>query len=115
MSLNVTIKLKIRNQTILSSTLVILCFSILLHNNVFPTSHASSSIGQNISNTFSSTSFQSKASILDNMPSQHIKVGDIRIAYKQIGKAHAKPIILITGGGATMDMWNPLLLEKLTC
>ena len=68
-----------------------------------------------MSNTFSSTSsFQSKASILDNMPSQHIKVGDISIAYKQIGKAGAKPIILITGGCATMDMWNPLLLEKLT-
>ena len=39
---------------------------------------------------------------------------DISIAYKIIGKRGAKPIILITGGGATMDMWNPLLLEKLT-
>jgi pimeloyl-ACP methyl ester carboxylesterase len=75
---------------------------------------ATPAIGQNINNTFSSTSsFQSKASILDNMPSQNITVGDISIAYKQIGKADAKPIILITGGGATMDMWNPLLLEKL--
>ena len=63
--------------------------------------------------SLSSSSFQSKASILDNMPSQNITVGDINIAYKQIGKAGAKPIILITGGGATMDMWNPLLLEKL--
>ena len=106
--------MKIKNQTILSSIIVLACFSILLNNNVFSTSHASSSIGQNISNTFSSTSsFQSKASILDNMPSQHIKVGDISIAYKQIGKADAKLIILITGGGATMDMWNPLLIEKL--
>ena len=34
-------------------------------------------------------------------------------AGKQIGKADAKPIILITGGSATMDMWNPLLLEQL--
>ena len=77
---------------------------------------ATPAIGQNINNTFSSTSsFQSKASILDNMPSQNITVGDISIAYKQIGKAGAKPIILITGGGgATMDMWNPLLLAKLT-
>jgi pimeloyl-ACP methyl ester carboxylesterase len=62
----------------------------------------------------SSSSFQSKPSILDNMPSQKITVGDINIAYKQIGKAGAKPIILITGAGATTDMWNPLLLEKLT-
>ena len=73
--------------------------------------------GQIINDTSSlssSSSFQSKASILDNMPSQNIMVGDMNIAYKQIGKAGAKPIILITGGGATMDMWNPLLLEKLT-
>ncbi len=94
--------------------MVILCFSILLNNNGFPTFPAYSSIGQNISNTISSTSsFQSKASILDNMPSQNITVGDISIAYKQIGKADAKPIILITGAGATMDMWNPLLIENL--
>jgi pimeloyl-ACP methyl ester carboxylesterase len=107
-------KLKIKNQTILSSIMVILCFSILLNNNGFPTFSAYSRTGQNISNPFSSTSsFQSKASILDNMPSQNITIGDIDIAYKQIGEADAKPIILITGGGATMDMWNPLLLENL--
>ena len=47
------------------------------------------------------------------MPSHNVTVGDIDIAYKQIGKADAKPIILITGGSATMDMWNPLLLREL--
>lgn len=47
------------------------------------------------------------------MPSHNITVGDINIAYKQIGKPDAKPIILITGSSATMDMWNPLLLEQL--
>jgi pimeloyl-ACP methyl ester carboxylesterase len=95
--------------------MVILCFSILLDNNGFPTVPAYSSIGRNISNTFSSTSsFQSKAAILDNMPSHNVTVGDIDIAYKQIGKPNAKPIILITGADATMDMWNPLLLEQLT-
>ena len=96
--------------------MVILCFSILLNNNGFSTLPAYSSIGQNISNPFSSTStssFQSKASILDNLPSKNITVGDISIAYKQIGKADGKPIILITGAGATMDMWNPLLIENL--
>ena len=71
--------------------------------------------GQNISDTsFSSPlSFQSKAAILDNMPSHNVTVGDINIAYKQIGKPDAKSIILITGVSATMDMWNPLLLEQL--
>ena len=45
--------------------------------------------GQNISDTSSSSplsSFQSKGAILDNMPSQYVTVGDINIAYKQIGK-----------------------------
>jgi len=69
--------------------------------------------GQNISDTSSSSpssSFQSKAAILDNIPSHNVTVGDIDIAYKQIDRPDAKPIILITGASATMDMWNPLLL-----
>jgi pimeloyl-ACP methyl ester carboxylesterase len=71
--------------------------------------------GENINSTlpFPSSSFQSKAAILDNMPSHNVTVGDINIAYKQIGKPDSKPIILITGASATMDMWNPLLLEQL--
>ena len=59
------------------------------------------------------SSFQSKAAFLDNMPSHNVTVGDIDIAYKQIGRPDGKPIILITGASATMDMWNPLLLEEL--
>ena len=71
--------------------------------------------GQNISDPSSSpfSPFQSKAAFLDNMPSHNVTVGDIDIAYKQIGSPDAKPIILITGASATMDMWNPLLLEQL--
>jgi pimeloyl-ACP methyl ester carboxylesterase len=97
--------------------MVILCFSVLLNNNGFSTipGYPSINIGQNnTNNPFSSTSsFQSQASILDNLPSQNITVGDISIAYKQLGKADGKPIILITGAGATMDMWNPLLIGNL--
>jgi len=48
------------------------------------------------------------------MPSQKITIGDIEMAYKQLGKSSAKPIVLIIGLGATMDMWSPLLLEQLT-
>jgi pimeloyl-ACP methyl ester carboxylesterase len=101
----------------MSIILMILFFSVLFNNNGFSPipGYSSVNIGQNnTSNPFSSaSSFQSKASILDNLPSQNITVGDISITYKQIGKADGKPIILITGAGATMDMWNPLLIEKL--
>lgn len=61
-----------------------------------------------------SSSFQAEARALDDMPTQKVKVGDITIAYKQLGEGSAKPIVLITGLGATMDMWNPLLLEQLS-
>jgi pimeloyl-ACP methyl ester carboxylesterase len=117
-------KLKMKTRVVLpaATMFIALCFSILLlicHNGFSPflpvygqgpQNNNSSSFFQPFS---TSSSFRSKSSILDNMPSQNVTVGDINIAYKQIGKADAKPIILITGGGATMDMWNPLLLEKL--
>jgi pimeloyl-ACP methyl ester carboxylesterase len=51
--------------------------------------------------------------MINQIPSQKVTVGDINIAYKLLGKSNAKPIILITGLGATMDMWSPLLLEQL--
>ena len=61
-----------------------------------------------------SSPFQSKVAMINKIPSQKVTVGDIDIAYKQLGKSNAKPIILITGLGATMDTWSPLLLEQLT-
>jgi hypothetical protein len=92
---------------------IMLSCIILVNNNGFSSFVPAYSQGQNINNT--SSSFQSQAAIIDNMPSQKVTVGDIDIAYKQVGKdSSAKPIILITGLGATMDMWNPLLLEKLS-
>jgi hypothetical protein len=79
-------------------------FITLVNNNGFRFFVSAYSQGQSTNNTSSSSSFQSKAAIIDNMPSQNVTVGDIDIAYKQIGKADAKPIILITGLGATMDL-----------
>ena len=96
---------------------IMLSCIILVNNNGFSSFVPAYSQGQNINNTSSSShssSFQSQAAIIDNMPSQKVTVGDINIAYKQLGKSNAKPIILITGLGATLDMWNPLLLEQLT-
>ncbi len=95
--------------------MVIICLSMLLSSNFFDSLPVySSSTEKNFSNPFTSaSSFQSKAVILDNMPSHNVTVGDINIAYKQLGKSDGKPIILITGASSTMDMWNPLLLESL--
>jgi pimeloyl-ACP methyl ester carboxylesterase len=94
---------------------IILSGIILVNNNGFSSLVPAYSQGQNINSLSSpSSSFQSKAAMIDNIPSQKVTVGDINIAYKQLGKSNAKPIILITGLGATLDMWSPLLLEQLT-
>ena len=95
---------------------IILFGIILVNNNGFSSLVPAYSQGENINSTSSpSSSFHSKASMIDNLPSQKVTVGNIDIAYKKVGKGNgAKPIILITGLGATMDMWNPLLLEQLS-
>jgi pimeloyl-ACP methyl ester carboxylesterase len=94
--------------------MVMILFNILSNSNLFSMLKTYGSPKPNNSNPFASaSSFQSKASILDNMPSHNVTVDDISIAYKQMGNAEGKPIILITGASSTMDMWNPLLLEAL--
>jgi len=60
------------------------------------------------------SSFLTEVNAIDNMPAQRIKVGDIDIAYKKLGNESDVPIILIAGGGTTMDMWNPYLLKELS-
>jgi pimeloyl-ACP methyl ester carboxylesterase len=111
--------LKIKNQTVLAAIMMVLCFSIiLLCDNGFSSFVPVYSQGQNINSSSSSSlsppsSFQSKVAMINKIPSQRVTVGDINIAYKQLGKSNTKPIILITGLGATMDMWSPLLLGQL--
>ena len=95
------------NQIFPMISLVILNFVFLMLSADF--NHIPAVYSQN-----QSSSFQAEARALDDMPTQKVKVGDITIAYKQLGEGSAKPIVLITGLGATMDMWNPLLLEQLS-
>ena len=45
-----------------------------------------------------SSSFQAEAATIDNMPAKKVKVGDIDMAYKQLGNSSTNtPIVLITG------------------
>jgi len=43
---------------------------------------------------------------------QSVHAGDIDISYRIVGDGY--PLILITGYGATMDMWDPLLIRELS-
>lgn len=71
--------------------------------------------------TAASPFISSKSSLQDNhqpkMQSQtnnteKIKVGDIDIAYKKFGQGD--PLLFIPGFSATMDIWDPILLDKLS-
>lgn len=74
-----------------------------------------SKIESNANHTQKTTSlptFQHKVSILDNIALQKVRVGDIDIAYKQIGQGES--ILLISGSGHVMDVWPAHFLEELS-
>ena len=60
------------------------------------------------------SSFQAEVKALDDMPTRKVKVGDIDIAYKQLGNVSNYPIVLINGCCTPMDMWSPTLLKQLS-
>lgn len=97
-----------RNQTILFVLIITVYFALLSPNaglNYIPLVYGGQA---------PNSSFQAEVSAIDNMPAQKVKVGDIDIAYKQLGNGSNTPIVLIAGGGMTMDMWNPTLLKELS-
>jgi len=52
------------------------------------------------------------SSLISSMATKKVKVGDIDVAYKIFGKG--KPLLLIAGSGASMDMWDPTVLKLLS-
>jgi pimeloyl-ACP methyl ester carboxylesterase len=89
--------------------LPIILYIVLLAPNISLNHFPAAAYGQN-----QSSLFQVEAKALDDMPSQKVKVDDIDIAYKQLGKVTDNPIVLITGCCTTMDMWSPTLLKELS-
>jgi alpha/beta hydrolase fold len=59
-------------------------------------------------------SFQAAGKALDDKPTRKVKVGDLDIAYKQLGNVNNYPIVLINGCCTPMDMWSPTLLKQLS-
>ncbi len=83
------------------------------HNNHNNNSYVNNTVNSQGQSNTSLTPFQEKTRIIDDTPSQKIRVGDIDIAYKQFGQG-SNPIVLINGLGATMGMWSPNLIERLS-
>jgi pimeloyl-ACP methyl ester carboxylesterase len=87
--------------------LVIVYFNLLVPNaslNYVPAAYSQNQV----------SSFQAEVKALDDIPTRRVKVGDIDIAYKQIGNNSDKPIVLINGLSTTMDMWSPTLIKELS-
>ena len=63
-------------------------------------------------NSASLSPSQQKILMIDNIPSQKVRVGDIDIAYKQFG--HGTPMLLISGSGNVMDVWPTHFLQELS-
>jgi hypothetical protein len=95
-----------------------LAISLVINIQVIILAKATSFIqiaqAQNISNgtdTISSSYTSSSASI-NSIATKKVKVGDIDISYKMFGKG--QPLFLIRGFSMTMDIWDPVTLEKLS-
>jgi alpha/beta hydrolase family protein len=100
--------MKINNQTTLPTImLLVLCFGLLASNAILNYIPAAYSQGQD-------SSFRAGVDAIDNMPAKKVKMRDIDVAYKQLGRDRDKPIVLITGCCTTMDMWSPTLLKELS-
>jgi pimeloyl-ACP methyl ester carboxylesterase len=96
------------SQNIPTMLLVVVYFSVLVpaaSMNYIPAAYSQNQL----------SSFQVEAKALDDIPVRKVKVGDIDIAYRQLGKStNSKPIVLINGQSTTMDMWSPSLIRELS-
>jgi len=70
----------------------------------------SSQIATSILGGYAQKTSLSKEAIAE-IESETVQVGDIDVGYKMFGEG--EPIVLITGYGATMDLWCPEMLAGL--
>jgi hypothetical protein len=96
--------MKIRNQLLLVITILLIVYFATLGSDTF-LNYIPVAFSQHQHNS----SFQADVSTINEISTQKVKVGDIEIAYKQLGSGSDTPIVLITGCCLTMDMWSPTL------
>jgi pimeloyl-ACP methyl ester carboxylesterase len=92
---------------VISSALILSLISSLTVASLFATESAYAQTNFVTTDINNGTS-----SLIKNVAAKKVHVGDIDIAYKIIGRG--KPLILIAGSGAGMDMWDPTLLKQLS-
>jgi hypothetical protein len=86
-----------------------MCTSLILAKEtsiIFKTVHAEKKVINRTSTVGPSSS------LINSIATKKVKVGDIYISYKMFGKG--QPLLLIPGFSMTMDMWDPVVLDKLS-
>jgi len=101
--------MKINNYLHLLLTILLIIAYHSLQSSGDSISHTPIAYGQN-----QSSSFQTAVRVLDEIPDQKVKVGDIDISFKQLGNNTDKPIVLINGQSTSKEMWSPTLLKELS-
>jgi pimeloyl-ACP methyl ester carboxylesterase len=85
--------------------LIVFAFSSMANNTLAYTTST-------IKNSTMTTANASSLFSLDNIQTKKVRVDDIDIAYKIFGKG--EPLLLIPGFSATMYVWDPIMLDKLS-
>jgi pimeloyl-ACP methyl ester carboxylesterase len=93
---------------VFSTIFLVILYLVFFASNTY-LSYIPAAYGQN-----QGASFQAEVKALDDLPTRKIKVGDIDLAYKQLGNISNYPIVLINGCCTPMDMWSPTLLKHLS-
>jgi pimeloyl-ACP methyl ester carboxylesterase len=101
--------MKINNYLHLLVTILLIIVYQSLQSSDDSISHTPIAYGQN-----QSSSFQTAVRVLDEIPDQKVKVGDIDTSFKQLGNNTDNPIVLINGQSTSKDMWSPTLLKELS-
>ena len=84
--------------------LIVFAFASMVNNTL---AYTTSTIKNSTMTTANASSFS-----LNNIQTKKVRVGDIDVAYKIFGQG--EPLLLIPGFSATMDVWDPVMLYKLS-
>ena len=96
----------------MSSVLILALMSSLTLTSLLASESAYAQTNSTTNDSNNGTSYASSSSLVNSVAAKKVKVGDIDVSYKMFGKG--QPLLLILGFSQTMDMWDPIVLDKLS-
>src|SRR5919197_3488082 len=96
----------------MSSVLILSLMSSLTLTSLLASESAYAQTNSTTNDSNNGTSYASSSSLINSIAAKKVKVDDIDVSYKMFGKG--QPLLLIPGYSMTMDMWDPIVLDKLS-